>query len=349
MLCEVGAAGAATVAACRGGRPKSAGAQRPGGKVDVRRNQNRQGRGSIASRCLLVCCIGVAGCATVKSVSSDFASVAEDVAAHARLAPAPLETLRLEPPSSTTTKVLTRSYRVGESYTSRVGEPMLSVKNYSLRHQVVHASALRDFQQVCDRLLSEKPGACADAPLSSVHGSLGTVFDVQGMITTPDGDYFAVSLPVPDGKDVVYLLVDENGHLRAGGYVAWHRNDSRGHSVSGLPLAEVVPPFPIDEESPLFKLDSEETFTGSGSGYLNYDLVYAGSRATDRGDSVFLSYREYGRQKTDHLVFEQNLQYSITDRDIQVAGLRLHVDTANPESITFSVVEDDSEHGAVQQ
>lgn len=308
-----------------------------------------QGIGNRAFPLLLCCSIGLAGCSTVQAVAFNMKSATENVAAHARLAPAVEETLRLQPPTSTTTSVFTRSYRVGESYTSRVGDPMLSVKNYSLRHQVVRASALRDFQQLCDRVLSKAPGPCSDAPLDNVHGSLGSVFDVHGRIVTPDGEYFAVSLPVADRKDVVYLLVDANGRLRQGAYVAWHRNDSRGYSIEGMPLAEVIPQFAIDGEEPLFTLDQQETFAGSGPGYLNYDLVYGGNRTTDKGESVFLSYREYARQTTERLVFEQSLQYRVTDHDIQVAGLRLHVDTANPESITFSVVEDSSQHGDEQK
>lgn len=289
----------------------------------------------------LVCAIGVSACAGAKLF-------AEDIAARATLAPATRETLRLQPLASTTQNVLTRSYSVGESYTSRVGEPMLSVKNYAVSERVARATALRDFEQLCDRLMSEEPGLCMEAPLGSVRGGLGSVFDVQGAVSTPDGDYFALALPSSDKRDVIYLLVDTEGRLRRGAYVVWRRADSKGYSVAGVPLAEAVVELPLDDEAPLFTFENQQTLAASGPGYLNYDLVYLGSRSTPRGDNIFLSYREYGRQATDHLMFEQNLQYPASQRDIDAAGLRLHVETADAETITFRVVED-SQRGAAKQ
>ncbi|MBI5504372.1 MAG: hypothetical protein HY899_06200 [Deltaproteobacteria bacterium] len=304
--------------------------------VAQNRTNRRRDRGGVGL--LIVCGLVLSGCAGAKSL-------AEDIAARATLAPAAPETLRLRPLAPTTSNVFTRSYRVGESYTSRVGEPMLSVKNYALNERVARATALRDFEQLCGRLFSEEPGRCKQSPLSNVHGGLASVFDVQGAVSTSDGDYFAVSLPVTDSKEVIYLLVDPNGRLRLGGYVAWRRTDSKGYSAAGVPLVEEIPKSPLDSETPLFTFENQQSVAASGPGYLNYDLIYMGSHATARGDNIFLSYREYARQTADHLMFEQTLQYPGSQHDIDVAGLRLHVESADPESVTFRVVED-SQRGA---
>ncbi len=305
--------------------------------------QNRMGRRRDGSTAwlLFVCGIWLSGCASVQSL-------AEDMASRATLAPTTPETLRLRPLASTASSVSTRSYRVGEAYTSRVGEPMLSVKNYEVGEKVARATALRDFEQLCGRLLSNEPGSCSDSPLVSVRGGTGSVFEVQGAVSTLDGDYFALSLPAANKKDVAYLLVDTKGRPRPGAYVAWRQADSNGYSVAGVPLVEVSPDIPLDDDAPLFAFDNQQAVAASGPGYLNYELVYLGRRSTAGGDSIVLSYREFARQSPDHVTFEQTLPYPVSQRDIDIAGLRLRVDATGPESITFRVV-GDSRRGAEQR
>lgn len=301
-------------------------------------DRRRKGRTAWLS---LACGIGLSGCAATTAFVTDLSDLATPMTSVPKMSttddPA---TLRLQPLAPTSRVVSTRSYSVGAPYTSRVGEPMLSVKNYAVAERVATATALRDFEQLCERLLGKDPGRCTGSPLGSVRADLGSLFEVRGAVATPDGEYFAVSMPVTDKGVVIYLLVDPEGRLRRGAYVAWHRSDTRGSGVGGVPLVEVVPEIPLDTDSPMFTFENQQSIAERGPGYLNYELVYVGSRSTGRGDNLLLSYREYARQKTDYLVFEQGLQYPASQRDIEVAGLRLHVDAVDPEKITFRVVED---------
>ena len=64
-------------------------------------------------------------------------------------AAAPEGTVALQPLAPVRRDIFTRSYRLGEPYTVHTGQPVVSIKNYSVTEKVGHATVLRDFAQNC--------------------------------------------------------------------------------------------------------------------------------------------------------------------------------------------------------
>lgn len=237
--------------------------------------------------------------------------------------------------------IFTRSYRLGDVYTVAAGAQVVSIKNYSITEKVGRATVLRDFSQMCRRSFPRggKPTLCEDQPLAAVRGTMGSVFDVVGAVTRPDGQFFAVAPPT-DGRSQVFLLADPTGRLRRGGYVAWRENLSPGYSMGSVPLVELEPDIPLDVSRPLFSFESVEKFVFMGPGYLSFDLIFLGTRDTVRGELMTFLYREYGRESTDRPTFERTLQFPVDEHVIEVERLRIEVEPVGYKELRFRVIAD---------
>jgi len=252
----------------------------------------------------------------------------------------PEGSVALQPLAPVRRDIFTRSYRLGESYQARSGDTVVSIKNYSITERVGHATVLRDFAQNCKRSWPRgKAAMCEDAPLDTVRGAMGTVFDVVGAVTLPDGQFFAVALP-SDGHSQVYLLVDPTGRLRRGKYVAWREDLSPAYSLGHVPLVELAPALALDSASPLFSFESLEKFIFMGPGYLSFDLVFTGTRDTVRGELTTFLYREFGRESTDMPAFERALQFGTSQGVIEIEKLRIEVVPVGYNELRFRVISD---------
>ncbi|HYC56623.1 MAG TPA: hypothetical protein VEL28_16960 [Candidatus Binatia bacterium] len=281
-------------------------------------------------------CALLAGCGTLEARMYDLQQLAPD----ALLGSGVPEGLQLSPLVNSQRNVFTRSYHIGETYTSRAGEAMISVKNYTVTERVGRATALTDFEQTCGRrMFGDDPIPCRRVPLAAVKGAAGAGFNIVGAVRTPDGDYFAIAMPSEPGTEI-YVLADRRGVLRKGAYVAWRKSKSQGLAAGGIPLEEVAPDSPIEEGRPMFKFETVERFVASGPGYLNFDVVYSGFRPGSRGDNFVLTYREYGRDASDRANFTQQLPFSAGSRTVDIMGLIVNVEAASPDSITFQVLQD---------
>lgn len=255
-------------------------------------------------------------------------------------AAAPEGTVALQPLAPVRRDIFTRSYRIGEAYTVRTGEPVVSVKNYSITERVGHATVLRNFAQACRGGWPRKQvGPCGDSPLSAVRGSMGDVFDVHAAVTQPDGQFFAVAIP-SDGKSQVYLLVDPTGRLRRGPYIVWREDLTPGSTLGYIPIVELEPDLAIDSTSPLFSFESIEKFVFMGPGYLSFDLIFTGTRETVRGEVMTFNYREFGRESTDRPTFERGLQFPTSQRMIEIEKLKIEVEPYGYSELRFRVVSD---------
>ena len=249
-------------------------------------------------------------------------------------------TVALQPLAPVRRDIFTRSYRLGETYKVRTGEPVVSIKNYSITERVGHATVLRDFGQTCRGGWPRRETAlCDSAPLEAVRGAMGSVFDVVAAVTLPDGQYFAVALP-SDGRSQVYLLVDPTGRLRREAYVAWREDLSPGSSLGRVPLVELTPDVAMDSQTPLFSFESVEKFVFMGPGYLSFDLVFTGTRDTVRGELITFNYREFGRDSTDLPTFERPLQFSVAEHVIELERLRIEVEPVGYNELRFRVIAD---------
>jgi len=247
----------------------------------------------------------------------------------------------LQPLAPVRRDIYTRSYRLGETYTVRTGEPVVSIKNYSITEKVGRATALRDFGQMCKRrwLRGGQPSLCDSEPLDSVRGAMGSVFDVIAAATLPDGQYFAVAMP-SNGRSQTFLLVDPTGRLRRDSYVVWREELSAGYSLGRVPIVELNPDVKMASDSPLFSFESVERFVFMGPGYLSFDLVFTGTRDTVRGELMTFSYREFGRDSTDRPAFERPLQFGVGNHVLEVEKLRIEVEPVGYNELRFRVIAD---------
>lgn len=252
----------------------------------------------------------------------------------------PEGTVALQPLAPVRRDIYTRSYRLGDTYTARTGETVVSIKNYAITEKVGRATVLHDFAQTCGAgFLGRDNGPCEDSPLSAVRGAIGNVFDVVAAVTLEDGQYFAVA-PPSDGRSQVYLLVDPTGRLRRGAYVAWREELSPGMTLGRVPLAEFAPERALSSETPLFSFETVEKFVYLGPGYLSFDLVFTGTRDTLRGELVTFDYREYGRDSNDKPAFERMLQFPASQPVIELDKLRIEIVPMGYDQLRFRVIAD---------
>jgi hypothetical protein len=282
----------------------------------------------------------LAGCSEVKALQYTLGMTGAAPPAQTYAAAAPEGTVALQPLAPVRRDIFTRSYRLGESYTVRTGEAVVSVKNYSVTERVGRATALRNFAQTCSGgWRRNKSGACDESPLSAVRGAMGNVFDVQAAVTLPDGQYFAVAIP-SDGKSQVYLLVDPTGRLRRGAYIVWREDLTPGTTLGYVPIVELEPEHAIDSSRPLFSFESIEKFVFMGPGYLSFDLIFTGTRETSRGELMTFNYREFGRESTDRPTFERSLHFHTSQKVIEIEKLQIEVQPYGYSELRFRVVSD---------
>jgi hypothetical protein len=252
----------------------------------------------------------------------------------------PKGTIALQPLAPVRRDIFTRSYRLGDTYSARTGETVVSIKNYSITERVGRATVLHDFAQTCRRrIFGGEATPCDSSPLSAVRGAMGNVFDVVAAVTLSDGQYFAVS-PPSDGSSQVFLLVDPTGRLRRGAYVAWREELTPGMTLGRVPVVEHSPDLALSSDEPLFSFESVEKFVFMGPGYLSFDLVFTGTRDTLRGELVTFAYREYGRDSTDKPTFERQLQFPASQPIIEIERLRIEIEPVGYGELRFRVIGD---------
>lgn len=305
------------------------------GRNGLRSSFARRGLGKVLATAVAIASLG-AGCSSMGNIvrlrGSDEPAATPRKAESVRVEVQPLAPVRRD--------VYTRSYRVGETYDSARGETMVSVKNYSVTERVGRATALAPFQQECRRRFSREPRPCDDAPLASVRGAAASVFDVVGAVEMLDGSYFVVHMP-SDGKSETFLLVDPNGRLRRGDYVAWREPQSHGFALGRLPVATMTPDFGLASDVALFAFETVERFVYMGPGYLSFDWTFLGTRTTPRGDVFVISYREFGRDSGDSPSFVRTAAYPVDQKEIAIGALRAKIEAVGDASIRFQVVADD--------
>jgi hypothetical protein len=247
----------------------------------------------------------------------------------------------LQPLAPVRRDIYTRSYRLGETYSAKVGDTVVSIKNYAITERVGRATALKDFSEICKARWQRRraPSLCEEPPMRAVRGTMGSVHQVAGAVTLADGQFFAVAMP-QDVASQVYLLVDPTGRLRKGAYIAWREALEPGTTLGQVPLVEFASPYPLSSDEPLFSFESVEKFVYMGPGYLSFDLVFVGTRDTVRGELMNFSYREYGRESTNRPTFERLLRFPANDPVIEVEKLRIEVEPSGYNELRFRVIAD---------
>lgn len=291
----------------------------------------------VAAAPLVLALVALVGCSSTEGMGSFFGGPTPSPRASQ---PPPEGSIALQPLAPVRRDIYTRSYRLGEAYTVRSGEPVVSVKNYAVTERVGHATVLRDFGQTCKgRWPRREVALCEDPPLNAVRGAMGSVYDVVAAVTLPDGQYFAVALP-SDGRSRAYMLVDPTGRLRRGGYLAWREKLSPGSSLGHVPLVDLDPELLLDAQTPLFSFESVEKFVIMGPGYLSFDLIFTGTRDTVRGELMTFSYREFGRDSASKPAFERPLTFAVHQHILELENLRIEVEPIGYSELRFRVITD---------
>ncbi|MFZ3120184.1 MAG: hypothetical protein WA159_17935 [Variovorax sp.] len=209
--------------------------------------------------------------------------------------------------------VVTRSYKIGSAKTVTVGEPMVKVEDYWLE-------------------VSERPVAIADKSFTLSGGPVslqylgGKEYPVRGRIDH-DGASYAVVPNTDNPSTYQAALVDVEGK-------PFSRVVTTGPQLYG---DHVMVVYTMKTEPPDAKLLRQRaTNVVSTKGFINYELLYTGSNAS----GINLTYREFSPEGLARVAFFQNLTYPADARSITFKQLRIRVERASADGITFTVTED---------
>ena len=205
-----------------------------------------------------------------------------------------------------TKEISLKTYNIGRTQTSHVGEPIIRVKKYTVIERQNALKATNDF------VIS---GGLLDAAVN-VSGRAGYPY-----VGTIGNDLRAIRIP---GTHLVFGITDDG---RFGGIAA-------SFNYLSAPI-QGVNVYQIEPESTIFLLASTQQVL-EGYPYQNHELLYSGSSSTE----FKLLYREYSLADLIRPAFSQELTYPISSKSIRFRGYRIELLDVNSESITFRVVEE---------
>lgn len=209
--------------------------------------------------------------------------------------------------------VVTRSYQLGAPRTVTVGEPMVKVEDYWVE-------------------VTERPVAVPDKSFTLSGGVVdlsfvgGREYPVRGRIDHGGGSYAVV--PNSDNPSAYQAaLVAADG-------TPYSRIVTTGPQLYGdhVMVAYTMKATPADAKL----IRQRATSVVSAKGFINYELLYTGMNAS----GINLTYREFSPEGMARVAFFQNLTYPSEAKTISFKQLRIGVEKASADGITFSVLED---------
>ena len=207
-----------------------------------------------------------------------------------------------------TKEISLKTYNIGRTQTSHVGEPIIRVKKYTVIERQNALKATNDF------IIS---GGLLDVAVN-VSGKAGYPYEIVGTIGS---DLHAIRIP---GTHLVFGITHDG---RFGGIAASFNYLSA--PIHGVNVYQIEP------ESTIFLSASTQQVL-EGYPYQNHELLYSGSSSND----FKLLYREYSLTDLIRPAFSQELTYPISSKSIRFRGYRIELLDVNSESITFRVVEE---------
>ncbi|MDH6591771.1 hypothetical protein M2165_001660 [Variovorax sp. TBS-050B] len=206
--------------------------------------------------------------------------------------------------------VLTKNYKVGVPKTVNVGEPMVKVIDYW--NQMIEEPTASPSQSV-----SLKGGPV------NLRFNAGRSYPIRGRIPH-DGKTFLV---VPNTEDPVYqaALVSEDGTIL-------------DRVVARMPNGNhVMVIYTMTIDPPAAKLVRQRsTRVASSHSFINYELIYTGLNSS----GLNLTYREFSPEGLARVAFFQNLTYPADAKSITFRQMRIAIEKASAENVTFSVTQD---------
>lgn len=208
-----------------------------------------------------------------------------------------------------TKEVALKTYNIGVTQTSYVGEPLVRVKKYTIAERQNLLGATNDF------VIS---GGLLDAAVN-VNGKAGHQYEIVG---TVGSGLHAIKIP---GSHLVFGITAEGRFSGIAGSFDYLKAPIQGVNV-----------YKIEPESTKF-LPAKSQQVLDGYPYKNHELLYSGSSLND----FKLLYREYSLADLIRPAFSQELTYPISSKSIRFRGYRIEILHVNPESITYRVVEEE--------
>ena len=246
----------------------------------------------------------------------------------------------MQPTPTSTRAVVTKNYAVGQRRVATVGEPMITVRNYTAADRVVAAVALQPFRQLCRKPkegIDPEKLVCSSGRLSLLRAEPRDRFEVPGGFVEAGKAYYFARIPGKGGD--LYLVVDTTGRVRPGDYVAWAPDDVKKTPV-GVPLRWQDTPVPLQVSGPVFRYETEETLVPESANFVHYELVYKGTTYDFRGMVYHIHYKEFRRDNPSLPQFVQNLEFAGNASTVDVLGLRLRVHDVNDSQIVYTVLRD---------
>ena len=208
--------------------------------------------------------------------------------------------------------VVARSYQLGIPKTVSVGEPMVKVQDYWNE-------------------ITERPVA---VPTKSfvIRGGAGswqydveTEYAVRGSTVVDGKDYALVAHHPSTPSAYIAALVSPDGTIF---------NRMAATNLLGTP-GLVIPTMTIDPPDAKLKRQISEKVNIT-KGFVNYEVLYTGISA----NAMNLTYREFSPEGVARVAFFQNLTYPADAKSITFKQLRIAVDRATADGITFTVLND---------
>lgn len=207
---------------------------------------------------------------------------------------------------------LNRNYRLGESMSVNVGEPMVVVQ---------------DFWLTTKRTPFAAPDRKVEVKLAGYYGALGSpnyvleggdLCVVRGEKVIDGVNYTVVGAPIG-------FLVKSDGTINKT-QIYWHPNPAVNGAVASAT---------ISAPSVSFAMQTVQTALLTKV-YVNYEVIYTGVNAS----GLNLTYREFSPEGLARVAFFQNLTYEVGVKNISFKNFKIAVESANSEKIVFRVVED---------
>lgn len=209
--------------------------------------------------------------------------------------------------------VVTRSYQLGVPKTVSVGEAIVKVEDYwaDISEQPV--------------ALPTKSFTVKGGPVALVYEQ-GKEYPVRGLIAVEGKDYAVVpNSSNPSGYSAALVSPDGSIYNR----VVGTNPNLRGDHVM------VVYTMTIDPSDAKLVRQRSQTVNMT-KGFINYEILYTGTSA----NAINLTYREFSPEGAARVAFFQNLTYPADAKSITFKQLRIAVDRATADGITFTVVAD---------
>lgn len=200
-----------------------------------------------------------------------------------------------------------RNYAIGIQQSVYVGQAMVRVKDYYT-------------DQVSGIARPDRAFTLKLPPFMRVNVAAGEAMQFVGTTQRAGKTYRVVKIQQPAAAALGFLLNDDGTF------------EGSAVNVAGARMGFSYKPDPSGTRV----LPDKDISVVVGRGVTNFELIYGGTT----GDSIQVMYREYTPEDMARPAFSQQLVYSLASKAIRFRDIQIHVDGADNEKITYTVLAD---------